>query len=98
MIVVKHVDSIFGSLLPIRLSTFKLVLYHILSYFSVVVSPSKVSWVVHVERLCRLAGPRTNEIQGQLCKQYIVCIPSYFSVVSSPRAVSWVVYVERPCR
>ena len=25
MIVVKHVDSIFGSLLPIRLSTFKLV-------------------------------------------------------------------------
>ena len=26
MIVVKHVDSIFGSLLPIRLSTFKLVL------------------------------------------------------------------------
>ena len=29
MIVVKHVDSIFGSLLPIRLSTFKLVM----SYF-----------------------------------------------------------------
>ena len=27
MIVVKHVDSIFGSLLPIRLSTFKLVKY-----------------------------------------------------------------------
>ena len=26
MIVVKHVDSIFGSLVPIRLSTFKLVL------------------------------------------------------------------------
>ena len=30
MIVVKHVDSIFGSLLPIRLSTFKLVLYYII--------------------------------------------------------------------
>ena len=30
MIVVKHVDSIFGSLLPIRLSTFKLVYIHII--------------------------------------------------------------------
>ena len=27
MIVVKHVDSVFGSLLPIRLSTFKLVVH-----------------------------------------------------------------------
>ena len=34
MIVVKHVDSIFGSLLPIRLSTFKLVFEVIIVGFS----------------------------------------------------------------
>ena len=41
MIVVKHVDSIFGSLLPIRLSTFKLVdifVIHIVVAISLCVS------------------------------------------------------------
>ena len=44
MIMVKHVDSIVGSLLPIRLSTFKLViLYYIILFLS-------LNKVVHVNK------------------------------------------------
>ena len=39
MIVVKHVDSIFGSMLPIRLSTFKLVYMY---------NPGLISYKVYV--------------------------------------------------
>ena len=45
MIVVKHVDSIFGSLLPIRLSTFKLV------YLCIIFS---LDWILHQYQFNRI--------------------------------------------
>ena len=42
MIVVKHVDSIFGSLLPVRVSTFKFV-FHLNYFYHVIIAISMSS-------------------------------------------------------
>ena len=92
MIVVKHVDPIFGSLLPIRLSTFKLVDFIYLHF-----NCSSHSVLFRIIDAIHLENPYPCRLKQQLSQPlWMTSSHSFHSLEAKKRPISFTLWHKHP--